>query len=110
MAIALDDVSCLRNLIKKCLHEVLDERAAAALPKLEEVHTIHNTIRATAVRSDPNDPLFVNLDPGQYLLLGVEEVGDEEHALISFPDGSEHTLVVSHGNNPTPLGFELFGE
>ena len=104
------DEICLSNLIKKCLHEVLDERAAAVLPKLEEAHTIRHTVRATVVRSDPHDPLFVDLEPGQYVLLGVEEVENEEHALIRFPAGDEHMFVVFHGGNPTPLGLELFGE
>jgi len=96
-------------LIKKCLHEVLDERAAAALPNLGEVYTIRHGIRATAVRTDPREPLFYDLELGQHVLLGVEEIDDEEHATIRFPDGKEHVLVVSKNGNHTALGTELFG-
>ncbi len=95
-----------KALIKGYVRQLLAE-AKEAKPPLSEVFTLTRKVRAT--NASGNGPIFVDLEPGPYLVTSSEVVGDEEVVTLSDPSGKAYPPLVSKkGANLTHLGKALF--
>lgn len=87
-----------KSLIKKYVDSLLNERK----------FTVRDAVRATNVSK--NGPRFYNVEPGQYILVGV--VNSEGHEIITLQDQvGTQIKVVSKTlvGGLTPIGKAIFG-
>jgi len=98
----LDDKT--KALIKEYVKTLMNE----ARSPLHEIFTIRDRVRAT--NASKNGPRFYNVEPGQYILVGV--VDSEGHEIITLQDqvGTQIKVVSKTPvGGLTPIGKAIFG-